>query len=125
MPVTAKLSRKFYDALGDEVANELVDWFNAVDLTYRTELREVNDLNWARFKAELNEAIAGLRGELKQEIGGLRSETKQEFASVRMEIEATGARLRTEMAVLRADLIKWMFLFWLGTIAVSIANRLF
>jgi hypothetical protein len=29
------------------------------------------------------------------------------------------------MAVLRADLIKWMFLFWLGTIAVSIANRFF
>jgi hypothetical protein len=40
-----------------------------------------------------------------------------------MEIEAQGARLRTEMAILRADLIKWMFLFWLGTIAVSIANR--
>ena len=33
-PVTAKLSRKFYDAMGDDVANELVDWFNAVDLTY-------------------------------------------------------------------------------------------
>ena len=38
---------------------------------------------------------------------------------MRLPIEA---KLRVEMAVLRADLIKWMFLFWLGTIAVSIAN---
>ena len=41
MPVTAKLSRKFYDQLGDDIANELVDWFNKVDDTYRTELREL------------------------------------------------------------------------------------
>lgn len=26
--VTAKLSRKFYEKLGDDVANELVEWFN-------------------------------------------------------------------------------------------------
>jgi len=41
MPVTAKLSRKFYDTFGDEIANELVEWFNAVDATYRSELIEV------------------------------------------------------------------------------------
>jgi len=44
--VTAKLSKRFYDVLGEDVANELVDWFNAVDLTYRTELRELNELNF-------------------------------------------------------------------------------
>ena len=26
MPVTAKLSRAFYERLGDEIANELVNW---------------------------------------------------------------------------------------------------
>jgi hypothetical protein len=31
--------------LGEDIANELVDWFNAVDLTYRTDLRELNELN--------------------------------------------------------------------------------
>ena len=39
MPVTARLSKRFYDVLGEDVANELVDWFNAVDLSYRTDLR--------------------------------------------------------------------------------------
>ena len=45
MPVTARLSGKFYERFGDEIANELVEWFNAVDSTYQTQLKEINDLN--------------------------------------------------------------------------------
>jgi hypothetical protein len=62
--VTAKLSKRFYDVLGEDIANELVDWFNAVDLTYRTELRELNELNFARFDAKLEQRLAELRAEL-------------------------------------------------------------
>jgi hypothetical protein len=47
VPVTAKLSKLFYERLGEQVANELVDWFNAVDATYRAELKELNELNFA------------------------------------------------------------------------------
>ena len=32
MPVTAKLSRKFYEKFGDELTNELVEWFNQWEL---------------------------------------------------------------------------------------------
>ena len=64
MPVTAKLSRRFYDVLGEDVANELVDWFNAVDLTYRNDLRELNELNFARFDAKQEQRMAELRTEL-------------------------------------------------------------
>ena len=57
MPVTAKLSKRFYEVLGEDVANELVDWFNAVDLTYRADLRELNELeDFARFDAEAGAA---------------------------------------------------------------------
>jgi hypothetical protein len=34
------------------------------------------------------------------------------------------AELRTEMAYLRAELIKWMFLVWLGTVGVTLAGVL-
>lgn len=87
MPVTAKLSRHFYEQLGDDVANELVEWFNAVDATYRAELQALNELNWDRFRAELRGGIAELRAEL---LG--------------------------RNAELRAELLKWMFVFWAGTI---------
>jgi len=64
MPVTAKLSRKFYEKLGEDVTNELVEWFNSVDATYRNDLREVNELNFARFDAKLEQRLAELKSDL-------------------------------------------------------------
>ena len=98
MPVTAKLSKRFYEVLGEDVANELVDWFNAVDLTYRADLRELNELNYARFDAKLEQRLAELRAELRQEIAELRAE------------------LRTGLQSLRSDLLRWMFGFWVTTL---------
>ena len=68
MPVTAKLSRKFYEKLGDDITNELVEWFNLVDATYRSELKELNEVNFARFDAKLEQRIAELRAELRAEM---------------------------------------------------------
>jgi len=66
MPVTAKLSRRFYEVLGEDVANELVDWFNAVDLTYRNDLRELNELNFARFDAKVEQRFAESEARLER-----------------------------------------------------------
>ena len=62
MPVTARLSKRFYDVFGEEIATELVDWGNdrrecfqrQVDDTYRADLRELNELNFGRFDAKLD-----------------------------------------------------------------------
>ena len=86
MPVTAKLSKLFYDRLGEEIADELVEWFNLVDSTYRSELREMNEMNYARFDAKLEQRLAELRAEL-----------------------------RVEIQKIRSDLMKWMFAFWAPT----------
>lgn len=90
MPVTAKLSKRFYDVLGEDVANELVDWFNAVDLTYRSDLRELNELNFARFDAKLEQRVAELRAEIQH--------------------------VRTDVQRSRTDLLRWMFSFWVSTL---------
>ena len=70
MPVTAKLSRRFYEKLGDDVANELVEWFNQVDTTYRADLRELNEFNFARFDAKLEK----LEARIDVKLAALRSE---------------------------------------------------
>ncbi len=64
MPVTARLSQKFYETLGEDVTNELVDWFNSVDATYRADLRELSDLQYARFEAKLEQRLAELKSDL-------------------------------------------------------------
>lgn len=71
MPVTARLSKKFYETFGEDVTNELVNWFNSVDATYRANLRELNDSNFGRFEAKLAENNARLEqrlSELKSEL---------------------------------------------------------
>jgi hypothetical protein len=94
MPVTARLSQRFYEKLGEDIANELVEWFNQVDATYRTDLRELNELNFARFDAKLEQRLAELRAEIRVQ----------------------GAELRQGMADLRAELLRWAFLFWVTTL---------
>jgi hypothetical protein len=138
VPVTAKLSKRFYDVLGEDIANELVDWFNAVDLTYRADLRELNELNFARFDAkleqrlaelraelltELRTEIAGLRTELRTEIAGLRTELRTEIAGQGTEIAGLRGELRTGLHQVRTELLRWMFGFWVSTL-IGIAGLL-
>jgi len=92
VPVTAKLSRKFYERFGDDLTNELVEWFNQVDATYRSALRETNQLNWTRFEAKLAQGLAEL-----------------------------GAEFQTLTGATETRLIRWMFLFWVGTLGTLIA----
>src|SRR5436190_17525940 len=72
----ARLSKRFYDVFGEEIATELVDWFNAVDATYRADLRELNELNFARFDAKLEQRLAELRVELVKELARVKSGLK-------------------------------------------------
>ena len=119
MPVAAKLSRRFYEVFGDEIANELVDWFNQVDTTYRTELRELNELNFSRFDAKLEQRTAELDANFERRLAELDANFEKRVAELRSELQAEISGLRTEMhdgfGTLRSELVKWMFLFWAGT----------
>ena len=116
MPVTARLSRRFYETLGDDIANELVEWFNQVDATYRADLRELNELNFARFDAKLEQRIAELRAELREEIAALGGQLRAEITGLRVELRAGLAEHGTSLARQRAESIRWMFIFWTGTV---------
>lgn len=87
--VTAKLSRKFHEKFGDDVASELVTWFNDVDATYRTDLRELNERNFARFDAKLEQRVAQLDAKLAQ----LEARMDARFAEFRAEFRTGLARL--------------------------------
>ena len=77
MPVTARLSKQFYDRLGEEIANELVEWFNAVDATYRADLRELNELNFSRFDAKLEQRLAEFSARLEQRLAAFAGRLEQ------------------------------------------------
>jgi len=97
MPVTARLSRKFYETFGDEIANEFVDWFNQVDLTYRSDLERINELNFARFDAKVEQRFAEF--ELRWE---------KRFTEL-------DARLDRRISSLETRLTRWVVALWLAT----------
>ena len=75
-----------------------MEWFNQVDATYRAELRELNELNFARFDARLEQRMAELRAEFAE----LRAEVRTELASGLAGLEG---RMLARMGVLEGGLI--------------------
>ena len=145
MPVTARLSKAFYDRFGEGPTNELVDWFNAVDATYRADLRELNELNFARFDAKLEQRLAQMESRWDKRFVELEARIEKRFVELEaridkrfvelearidkrfVELEARIERLRTEfrselhVAIAASDtrLIRWMFMFWTGNLVAT------
>ena len=150
MPVTAKLSKEFYDALGEGVANELVDWFNQVDATYRLDLRDLNDRNFQRFDAKMGERLAQSEArmerrmaellvrlearfdaKLEKGLNDLRDSLRAEMGALRAEMNAMRtdsvtkeqfADFRTEVSDKFTDLLRWLVVLWTGTVLAVITT---
>ena len=128
MPVTAKFSEEFYRAFGHKQVDELVNWCNQLDTTYRSEFRDLFEVNFARFDAKLEQRIAELRAELKaelrQEMGSLRQEMQEQMGTLRLEFMGEIARLRTDFAQLESRLTLRMFLFWIATVGIFLLQKM-
>ena len=105
MPLTVKFSEQFYRKLGHEAVDELVNWFNQADATYRGDLRELNELNFARFDAKLEQRVAQLDAKLEQRVAQLDAKLEQRLAALRDELHAQGKML-----------LRWMVGLWITAI---------
>jgi hypothetical protein len=123
---------------GHDLVEELVNWLNEMDTSYRDDLRDLNELNFARFDAKLEQRASELdakmdrvAGKLDAKIDRFASELDAKmdrvagkldakidrFASdLDKKIDLRTAELRRDMAAQRANLITWMFVFWAGTV---------
>ena len=108
MPVTARLSKRFYDVFGEEIANELVNWFNQVDDTYRTDLRELNELNFSRFDAKLEQRLAESDGRWERRLAELDAKWGGRWTQL-------DAKLEQRLAEVESHLTWRMFAFWAPT----------
>jgi molybdopterin synthase catalytic subunit len=99
MPPVITATKPLREAFGDEVADSLVGLFDEFGEKTR---EDTVSLVEERFARRLAEEMSTLRVELKDDIAGL----------------------RVEIANARADMIRWMFIFWVGQLA-SILGILF
>jgi ABC-type phosphate transport system auxiliary subunit len=139
MPVTAKLSRTFYEKFGDEATNELVEWLNAVNAAYRSDLREFNDINFERFDSKLTERLALSDSRLEKRLAEFEAKIEARLAGfeerfvgldgrlaqLEQKIETQNLSLRIELAQAKTEMVRWMFGFWVATVGMLFLARLF
>lgn len=86
----------------------------------RAEVREIADLYLARLderlERRLGEFKAEFKAELKADLATLRVEMKDDLAGLRVETKDGLAALRVETADRHKDVLRWLFIFWAGTL---------
>lgn len=102
------------EKLGEEGSDALVEMINHAQDNQKVDIIEIVE---EKFERRLTEAISGLRAELKEDNASLRAELKEDNASLR-------AELSEKISTSHANLIKWMFIFWVGQV-VTILGILF
>ena len=78
-----------------------MEWFNAVDATYRLDLRDLNEQNFGRFDAKLEQRLAEQDAKWERRVADLRIE------------------MRTGFAELETRLTKRLFGFWVAQAATT------
>lgn len=123
VPVTARLSKLFHERFGDEIADEVVNWFNALDSDSRSDLREINELNFARFDAKLEQRFAEQDARIDRRFAEIEmkfdkrcSEIEMKFDMRCSEIEAKVdmrcSAIEARLAEAIKDQTRWMFVAW-------------
>ena len=92
-----------------------------VDSAYRSDLRELNELNFARFDAKVEQRFAQFEAKVEQRL----AQFDVKFSQLDATLERRVAELRAEIQIglhsLETKLIRWMFLFWIGQAATTFA----
>jgi hypothetical protein len=95
---------------------------NAVDATYRADLRELNELNFARFDAKVEQRLAAMEARLDARIDRLAASLERKLDSqVAMhafaQIDARFDRMRAELEQGLRKYLGWTILMWISVLA--------
>ena len=130
MPITPHLSRQLRQTLGEEAAEDLVNWMHEMD-AHRGASRDAIRADLAELRQEMHAGLATLREEMHAGLANVREETQAGLASVREDMLAGFARTDAKLAEAAehrahlearferrfGDLIKWSFVFWVGAVS--------
>ena len=83
-----------------------MEWLNAVDTSYPQEFKELFEVNFGRVEARMDE---------------LRAEVRHEMGEVRADLGRLESRVDAKLSELKSELLRWMFLFWVGTMGTVLA----
>ncbi len=119
----------------------MVNWFNQADTTYRTQLRELNDLNYSRFEAKLEQfgakmdqrfaeqdakwerRFANQSAEWERRFANQSAEWERRFGELSARMDKLTAIVEAQPLAIQANLLKWMVVLWATTILAIVGIR--
>lgn len=90
-----------------------------VDAVYRSDLKDLNELNFARFDAKLEQRAAELDAKLERRLAELRTEMNTRFAELRAEMQVGFKNSDLKAEQLETRLTKRLFGFWIAQAATT------
>ncbi|MBX3148493.1 MAG: hypothetical protein KF785_17135 [Gemmatimonadales bacterium] len=94
MPVMPKLSRRFYEVLGEDVVDQMAEWFNQMGEAYRADWRLYHDAGFGRSNAKLEHRLSELEHQIERRFSAIDLELYRKFADMDRRID----RLEAAMA---------------------------
>lgn len=101
------------EKLGEKEAEALVGFVDS-------KLKENNEANLKVLATK--EDIAKLTVSTREEIAKLSVSTKEDIAKLTMSTKEDTAKLDLKISETKADMIKWMFIFWTGSILTTLGG---
>jgi hypothetical protein len=121
MPVTPKQTRVLRDHFGDMAADEIVDLLNTVEASSVTELRALNELNFARFAAKMDSRFDAIDAKMDRRFAEFEAKLDAKFDS---KLKLGFAEQDARMAERLLAHTRWMLGGW-STIFLAIIGLWF
>ena len=102
------IPKSLRDKLGEDASDGLVQFVNEATKEGRDNLILLAE---ERYEKRLTEEVGKLDNKLDKRIS-------EEVAKLDKRISEEVAKLRIDMAIFKSEIIKWMFLFWIGQLVV-------
>jgi len=117
------------EKLGDEAVDSLVELLNMSEEKIKD---NVISLSEEKYERRLSEEVAKLNKRITEETGKLDKRITEECSAIRVEMAELKAELKSDIAGVRsefkvelkstyANIIKWMFIFWIGQIGAILS----
>ena len=117
MPILT-IEKPLREKLGEEAVDSLINLINKAIAEQKNDVLKFVE---EKFERRLSEEIAGLEVRLTEKIlrveTGLSEKISQNYNELSEKISAEGKK----SAEYKADIIKWMFIFWVGQVGVILA----
>jgi len=104
-----------------QILKERIGEEEAKSLTQYVEAKIEKQFDLKKDVLATKQDLSEMKSDLKADINSLKIEIANGRNELKLEIADLRTELKTDIANSRSDIIKWMFIFWIGQLAAMIA----